>query len=323
MKRFTQWVSFVVLVGIAAFSIGAASADAADKNWPRKAIRVVVPFGAGGDTDFNTRTYGKYIKQFLGKDLAVVNIGGNGGALGSEEVKNAKPDGYTALFFHSAMNINLATNMTNYGAEAFEVCGVVGLSAGEAVVARADAPFNTVMEMIDYSKKNPNTLKIAANTGATSHWGAVVFNVEHDAALNIVNSGGSAERTANLLGGHVDVVINPIGVVLDYVKAGKLKFLAVTTSKRVHFLPDVPTCLEQGVKMSYDLTYYLMLPKGTDPAIVKKLGDAFRSVAALPEYAEDIKTAYNQVPFTLSQEESIKYIEKEKEAFMKYNQYFK
>ncbi len=66
-----------------------------------------------------------------------------------------------------------------------------------------------------------------------------------------------------------------------------------------------------------------MLPKGTDPAIVQKLGDAFRKVAALPEYANDIKTAYNQEPFILSPEESIAYIEKEKEAFMKYNKYFK
>jgi tripartite-type tricarboxylate transporter receptor subunit TctC len=312
-----------VLFGLAAFTLGASFADAAESNWPRKALRVVIPCGAGGDPDFNARTYGKYIKQFLGRDLAIVNIGGNGGALASEDVKKQKPDGYNALFFHSALNINLATGMTDYGAEAFEVCGVVGLSAGEAIIVRADAPYNTMMELIEYSKKNPNTVKIAANTGATSHWGAVVINVEHGAALNIVNAGGSAERTANLLGGHVDVAINPIGVVQDYVKAGQLKYLAVTTSNRLQYLPDVPTCLEQGVKMSYDLTYYLMMPKGTPREIVQKFGDAFRKVAELPEYAEAIKTAYNQVPFTLPQKESIEYIEKEKEAFMKYSQYFK
>lgn len=322
MKNVKKWMAVTILLSLSVMFC-AGSAAAADAKWPRKAVRVIVPFGAGGDTDYNARTYGKYIKQFLGKDLAVVNIGGNGGALGSEEVKKAAPDGYTALFCHTAMNINLATGMTDYGAEAFEVVAAVGLSAGEAFVARADAPYNTVMELIEYSKKNPNTVKIATNTGATSHWGAVVLNVEHDAGLKMVNAGGSAERTANLLGGHVDTVLNPIGVVLDYVKAGKLKFLAVSTSKRLHYLPDVPTCLEQGVKMSYDLTYYLMLPKGTDPAIAKTLGDAFRKVNALPEYAKDIKTAYNQVPFFLDQKEAVEYIVKEREAMMKYAKYFK
>ena len=323
MRRMNRWIAVAAFCTLTTVAFGATLVGAADSDWPKKPIRVVVPFGAGGDTDFNARTYGKYIKQFLGKDLAIVNIGGNGGALGSEDVKKQKPDGYNALFCHSVLNINLATGMTDYGAEGFEVCGVVGMSAGEGIVVRADAPYNTMQELIEFSKKNPNTIKIAANTGATSHWGAVVINVEHNAALNIVNAGGSAERTANLLGGHVDVAINPVGVVLDYVKAGKLKFLAVTTSKRLHYLPEVPTCLEQGVKMSYDLTYYLMMPKGTPPEIVKKFGDAFRKVAELPQYAADIKAAYNQVPFTLPPQESIKYIEDERQAFMKYNKYFK
>lgn len=161
-------------------------------DWPTKSIQMIVPMGAGGDTDFNARTYAKYLEDVLGESVVVTNITGNGGALGSEEVKNATPDGYTCLFYHTCLNINQATGIADYGSEAFEVVAVVGKSAGEAVVVRADAPYNTMEELIAYSQANPQTVKIAANTGATSHWASVVLNVEEDAQLNIVNSSSSA-----------------------------------------------------------------------------------------------------------------------------------
>ena len=230
-----------------------ASSEDGGTDWPTKSINMIVPMGAGGDTDFNARTYAKYLEDVLGETVVVTNITGNGGALGSEEVKNASPDGYTCLFYHTCLNINQATGIADYGSEAFETVAVVGKSSGEAVVVRADAPYDTMEELIAYSQANPQTVKIAANTGATSHWASVVLNVEEDAQLNIVNASSSAERVANLLGGQLDVIINPIGTVQDYVTSGDFKYLAVTTSERLDYLPDVPTCLEQGVNLSYDL----------------------------------------------------------------------
>ena len=284
---------------------------------------MIVPMGAGGDTDFNARTYAKYLEDVLDETVVVTNITGNGGALGSEEVKNASPDGYTCLFYHTCLNINQATGIADYGSEAFETVAVVGKSSGEAVVVRADAPYDTMEELIAYSQANPQTVKIAANTGATSHWASVVLNVEEDAQLNIVNASSSAERVANLLGGQLDVIINPIGTVQDYVTSGDFKYLAVTTSERLDYLPDVPTCLEQGVNLSYDLMYYVMFPKGTDPAICQKFAQAFKEISEMPEYAEEIKTAYNQTPYFLDTEESIAYIQEENEKMMAYADYFK
>lgn len=296
--------------------------SAAD-NWPSKSIQMIVPMSAGGDTDFNARTYAKYLEDILGESVVVTNITGNGGALGSEDVKNAEPDGYKCLFYHTCLNINQATGVADYGSEAFETVAVVGKSAGEAVVVRADAPYNTMQELLEYSKAHPQTVKIAANTGATSHWAAVVLNVEEDAQLNIVNTSSSSERVANLLGGQLDVIINPIGTVQDYITSGDFKYLAVTTPERLDYLSDVPTCLEQDVKLSYELTYYVMFPKGTDPEICAKFADAFKQVSEMPEYAEEIKTAYNQTPFFLNTEDSIKYIQEENEKMMAYAEYFK
>lgn len=299
------------------------SSEDGGTDWPTKSINMIVPMGAGGDTDFNARTYAKYLEDVLGETVVVTNITGNGGALGSEEVKNASPDGYTCLFYHTCLNINQATGIADYGSEAFETVAVVGKSSGEAVVVRADAPYGTMEELIAYSQANPQTVKIAANTGATSHWASVVLNVEEDAQLNIVNASSSAERVANLLGGQLDVIINPIGTVQDYVTSGDFKYLAVTTSERLDYLPDVPTCLEQGVNLSYDLMYYVMFPKGTDPAICQKFAQAFKEISEMPEYAEEIKTAYNQTPYFLDTEESIAYIQEENEKMMAYADYFK
>lgn len=87
----------------------ATATDDSGTDWPTKSINMIVPMGAGGDTDFNARTYAKYLGDVLGKTVVVTNITSNGGALGSEEVKNATPDGYTCLFYHTCLNINQAT----------------------------------------------------------------------------------------------------------------------------------------------------------------------------------------------------------------------
>ena len=119
-----------------------ASSEDGGTDWPTKSINMIVPMGAGGDTDFNARTYAKYLEDVLGETVVVTNITGNGGALGSEEVKNASPDGYTCLFYHTCLNINQATGIADYGSEAFETVAVVGKSSGEAVVVRTDAMYD-------------------------------------------------------------------------------------------------------------------------------------------------------------------------------------
>lgn len=291
-------------------------------DWPEKSIQIVVPYAAGGDTDFNARTYAKYLEDELGESLAVVNITGNGGATASEEVKNSNPDGYTFLFFHTCLNINQATGIADFGPEAFDIVRVAGTSSGECIVVRADAPYDTVPELIAYSQEHPGEVKIAANTGATSHWASVVLAVEHEAEMNIVNAGGSSERVAALLGEHVDVLVNPIITVSDYVETGDFKYLCVNTPERLDYLPDVPTATEQGINLSYNLAYYMLAPKDTPTEIIDKMGAAMDAIAASPEYAEEIATAYNQTPYVLAGEEAINYITNENADLMQYYDYF-
>jgi tripartite-type tricarboxylate transporter receptor subunit TctC len=295
-----------------------------DVTWPEKAVEFVVFMGAGGDTDFNARAYTQYLPDVLGEEFIVTNIAGSGGALGSEEVKNSDPDGYRFLFGHTCFTLNKVTGITDYHMEAFEPVCCAGVSAGEVFCVRADAPFDTLPELIEYSKAHPGELNYAANTGATSHWGGVVLQAEYGADINIVNTSSSSERVANLLGGQVDVILNPVGTVQDYVTTGDFKYLATTSPERLPFLPDVPTCKEQGMDaLVYNLTYYVLAPKGTPVEICDKLANAMEKVSTMPEYAEYIKEGYNQTVFFLGREEAAKYIAEEYDRMSVYSEYFK
>lgn len=295
-----------------------------DIKWPEKAVEFVVFMGAGGDTDFNARAYTQYLPDVLGKEFIVTNIAGSGGALGSEEVKNSDPDGYRFLFGHTCFTLNKVTGITDYHLESFEPVCCAGVSAGEVFCVRADAPFDTLPELVEYSKAHPGELNYAANTGATSHWGGVVLQAEYGADINIVNTSSSSERVANLLGGQVDVILNPVGTVQDYVATGDFKYLATTSPDRLPFLPDVPTCKEQGMDaLVYNLTYYVLAPKGTPAEICDKLADAMERVSQMPEYAEYIKEGYNQTVFFLGREEAAKYIAEEYDRMSVYSEYFK
>ena len=290
---------------------------------PEKTVEFVVFMGAGGDTDFNARAYTQYLPDILGKDVIVTNIAGSGGALGSEEAKNADPDGYRFLFGHTCFTLNQVTGITDYGVDAFEVVCCAGVSAGEVFVARADAPFDTLPEMIAYSQAHPGELNYAANTGATSHWGGVVLQAEYGAEINIVNTSSSSERVANLLGGQVDLILNPVGTVQDYVVTGEFKYLATTATERLPFLPDIPTCVEQGMDaLVYDLTYDVLAPKGTPGEICDKLCSAMKQISEMPEYAQYIKDGYNQTVHFLKRAEAESFIQAGYEKMSVYSDYF-
>lgn len=189
--------------------------------------------------------------------------------------------------------------------------------------ARADAPFDTLPEMIAYSQAHPGELNYAANTGATSHWGGVVLQAEYGAEINIVNTSSSSERVANLLGGQVDLILNPVGTVQDYVVTGEFKYLATTATERLPFLPDIPTCVEQGMDaLVYDLTYDVLAPKGTPGEICDKLCSAMKQISEMPEYAQYIKDGYNQTVHFLKRAEAESFIQAGYEKMSVYSDYF-
>lgn len=292
-------------------------------DWPEKAITFTCPWSAGGDTDFNARTLAKHLEKELGVSINIVNTTGGGGSIAATQVKDEKPDGYNFLVFDSAIALNKASGVTDFGYDAFDPVALYAKSTGEFLVVRKDFPVDTVEELIQYSKDNPGEIKFAATTGATSYYVATRLK-EFGADFNIVNSGSSSERVASLLGEHIDVSINAMGVVKQYLETGELKVLANLATEVPEAYKDYPLAKDQGVEVAYDLVYNILAPKGTDPAVVEKLSKAIEKVVnENADYAEEIKTSYGQTPFVKTGDEMVNALKEEEDMYMEYSEEFK
>ena len=288
-----------------------------DIKWPTQPIEIVVPYSAGGDTDFNARALAKYLTEEIDESVVVVNISGGGGTIGMDEVINANPDGYRLVVNHCAMHMAEAFGVSNYGWDAFEPIATYGQGTGELLVVRSDFPADTVSELIEETKRNPGKYKFGVNPGATSHYAAAKLTFE-GADMNIVASGSASERVVALKGNHLDIIVAAMPVIKDYVTTGEFKVIAAFTSERYPTYDSIPTMKEQGYDISFDHFYTLYAPKGTDPRIIEKLEKAIEKVVTTNEvYADDIRKAYNQVPFFMGKEETVKFLTEQQESYMK------
>lgn len=132
-------------------------------------ITIIVPYGAGGDTDFNARAYLDGLSDELGASLVVSNVTGSGGSIASRQVKDSDPDGYTVLFFHTAMNVNEAIGTADFGLDDFKLACVMGKGPGEIIVARKDAGYTNLEELKAYTQEHPGEVKMGIETGTMVH----------------------------------------------------------------------------------------------------------------------------------------------------------
>lgn len=291
----------LLLGGIAAIGIGGA---AQAQDWPSRPIQVVVPFGAGGDTDFNARVLSKYLEPELKVPLPVVNVTGAGGIVAARRVKEAKADGQTVLFFHTTFLSSQALGITDLTLSDYELVGIVGREDGNVIVVPAKAPYKTMKELMAASAAHPGEIDLTANTGAMTYLiGAQLNNA--GAAFNFVDVGGAAGRLKALLGGNVDVSQNPVAQVKPYVDNGELRVLATMSAEHMTSLPDVPTLKELGYDIELRVEYFFLFPKGTSSKVINTFSNALKNVIQKnPKYAKEIKEAYWQKPFWLGPKES-------------------
>lgn len=302
MKKYLRGMLVAGVLGTVA--TGAAAQD----KWPSHAIQLIVPFAAGGDTDFNARVYSQYMADELGVSLPVINATGAGGSIGARQVKNAKPDGYTVLFFHSAMFVNQASGLIDFSFRDFEFGAIVAREAGNLIVVKSDAKWNTLEELVKDSQANPGKINITGNIGATTYLIAKLLN-KAGAELNIIDMGGSSERMRAIMGGHIEVSQNPLGQIKPFIEKGDIKALAALTDERLPQFPNVPTTKEVGYDATFQYDYFFLFPKGTPREIVDRFIDAAERVSKNPKYIKDIQEKYYQQPFFLRGEEGLKRME--------------
>ncbi|CAG2130249.1 hypothetical protein LMG31506_00778 [Cupriavidus yeoncheonensis] len=246
-------------------------AHAADA-WPGHVIKFVVPFTAGGANDLVARAAADAVSKRLGQPVVIENHPGAGGVVGADFVAKSKPDGYTFLVgaVGTVTNSLIRTKMP-YAADDLVPVSLIAVSPS-VIVASPSLPANNLKELIDYSKKQSGGVNFAtAGSGSTPHFVEEMLK-EKGASLTPVPYKSGSESITAVMGGQVAATSEASVVVLPHIKAGKLKALGATWDKRMSAAPNIPTTAEQGMpEVRIGHWAGIFAPKGTDPAILKKL----------------------------------------------------
>lgn len=254
------------------------------QTYPARPVQLIVPYPAGGPSDVMARTYAEKLAAALGVQVVVDNRAGAGGNLAASVAAKAPPDGYT-LFF--AATGQLAINPTLYGKLTFDPVkdfapvALVG-SMPLFLSVPADSPFKALPDVVAAAKAKPGALNYASSgIGGTTHLLMEWFKSQAGIDMTHVPYKGTAPGVADMLGGRIQLMFDAWPNVGPQVRAGKLRFLAVSTGRRSTLEPDVPTMTELGLS-GFDLHvwYGVLAPTGTPPDIVDKLSRLTAGITA-------------------------------------------
>lgn len=267
----------------------AGSASAQDA-WPNKPISLVLPYAVGGGADLMARSLAESMRKTLGQPVNVINVAGAGSVLGSRQVANATPDGYTLLMNH----MGLATAPALYKNLQFDPIksfAHIGLYAEipMLIVAGKNFPANNAKELVEYVRKNTDKVTMASSgMGSGTHLCAMLFEKAIGAKVTMVQYKGSAPAYIDIQSGRVDLMCDSTGGSVAQVKGGGVKAFVVTGNKRIESLPNVPYAAEAGLKDLGLMTvwYGLFAPAGTPRPIVERLSVAMQAAVRDPVVAK-------------------------------------
>ena len=285
------------VLSVLAFVLAAFASLSAQAQYPDRTVTVIVPFPPGGASDMTARLLTKKFAERVGQSVVVDNRGGANGAIGAVALKQAKPDGYVFLVGSIGVfgiNPALFKDLRYNPLEDFDLLSVA-VRTPNVLVANPSFPANTVAELVEYLKKNPDKVTFASSgTGSSDHLTAALFLQKTGTTGIHVPYKGGGPAISDLISGHANVSFQNLGAIAQHVKSGKLKALGVTSAARAPALPEVPTMAEGGVK---DLEVYSWqasaAPKGL-PADVRKQLEAELIASAM---SPDIKSQFEAVGF--------------------------
>jgi len=281
---------------VAAVALGTASAWA--QAYPSKPIKLIVPYAAGGATDITARTLGEKLATRLGQPVLVDNRGGAGGVLGADAVAKSPADGYTLLIGTNSTNAALKSLMNKLPYDqdtAFTPVGFMG-SVPLIVGVHPALPYKTLREFVEAAKAKPDAISFASASTSQLVSSEMLAHAAGISMTHVPYKSGPAAMT-DLIGGQVNMFTADFAVMLPQVKAGKVRGLAVTSSKRSRAIPELPTVNEAlGVK-DYELIAYFaaFAPAGTPPEAIAKLNKALNEAAN----SKDIQEKFSALGFEI------------------------
>ncbi|MEB7899132.1 tripartite tricarboxylate transporter substrate binding protein [Raoultella ornithinolytica] len=261
----------LLLIGLCVFSPRILSAQ----HFPTAPVKIEVGAAAGGGMDIVARALAERLSPLLGQPVLVSNRAGAGGAIAMMALKNAQPDGYTLALVPSWTLSYQPLISTHYRAEDFTLLAVLYRSP-DALIARADAPWNSLSQMLDSARNEQKTLLFASQSPVDQliiNWLARQTGNK----IAALPTRGGGEMIPKLLGGHIDFAYSAT-MHTQYVSSGKMKVLASLTDQRQSIAPDVPTLKEQGWDIAINTFFIVVLPAGVPQAITERLSSAFADI---------------------------------------------
>jgi len=258
------------------------------QTYPTRPVHIIVGFAAGGPNDISARLIGQWLSDRFGQPFVVENRPGAGSNVATEYVARAAADGYTLLLVAApaAINATLYDNLSfNFVRDIAPVAGIV--RAPEVMVVNPSVPAKTVPEFIAYAKANPGQINLAsAGNGTVPHMAGELFKSMTGVDLVRIGYRGGGPALVDLLGGQVQVMFEPTLSTLPYIRAGKLRALAVSSATRSAALPDVPTVGEFVPGFEATSWFGMGVPKNTPTEIIYKLNEAVNAGLADPKISQ-------------------------------------
>ena len=267
-----------------AAALPAALKFASAQTYPTRPVRIIVPFAPAGTTDIVARLVGQWLSERLGQQFVVENRPGGAGNPGTEAVVRALPDGYTLLIIDvsSTINATLFDKLNfNFIRDIAPVANIV--SVANVMVVNPSCPAKTVPEFIAYAKANPGKISLAsAGIGTPNHLSGELFKTMAGVSMTHVPYRGGGPAIADLLGGQVDVTFAVVTTGIEYIRAGKLRALAVTSAMRQEALPDIPAMADFLPGYEAIGWFGLFAPKNTPVEVVDRLNEEINAALADP-----------------------------------------
>ena len=299
--KFAFSVTGIRIACIVALSLAIASPSISlAQNYPNRPIRMIVPFSPGGAADTPGRMLMQKVSEALGQQVVFDNRPGAGGTIGAEAVAKAAPDGYTLLLISNThlISASLYKNLAYDAVTDFAPVLQFG-DAPNVLVVNPSLPAKSVQELIALAKANPGSINYASSgNGSSQHLFAALFASMAGINMFHIPYKGSARATTELLSGEVKVGCPGIAGMMQYIKDGRLRALAVTGAKRSPELPDVPTIAEAGVK-GYEASLWLGIlgPAALPKDVIAKLNTVIGGIIKQPETQASLRKVGTEIVY--------------------------
>lgn len=284
----------------------AAPAETAATDWaPSTTVSIVVPAGAGGNTDLSARVFAQYAKELTGVDFIVVNANGAAGSVAANQVLQAAPDGHTFLYGHNLVNVANIAGVTDYNYTAFKLGPTFAKDPAQQLYVNPDK-YKNLDEFIAAAKAAPGQLKACTEVGAYTYYELLDFEKKAGIDLDLVDVGSNSDKIAAMLSGQVDLMPGAYINCKDYLAAGQFVCLGVPAEERFDMIADIPTFKEQGVDLVYpDCDFSFYFPADTSDEIITYYENLVQQVLADPTAAEGVANV-DMMPYYLNAADSAK-----------------